>query len=295
MTMFLIIAGLLTIVALLFVLVPLFGGKKSQKSTKRSEANLSIYRDQLRELDADMVAGTLSEAQYQNARNELEKRVLQDSSTVDEGAADAPSSGRWLVISAVVAVPVLTTVMYLMLGKPEVLDPQQKPSDVQSQVITQAKIEEMVKGLEQKLEKKPDDADGWAMLGRSYSFLRRFEDASAAYARAAALAPNNAQLLADYADVLAMTKGRSMQGEPEKIINQALQADSNNIKALALAGTAAFQRHDYSTAIEMWQKILKLVPADSPVARSVSASISQAQGLSGQTLKSSQAASGKPM
>lgn len=282
MMAFWVVAGFLTVAALLFVVLPLLKGSKRQASAGSAEVNLSIYRDQLRELDADVAAGTLNEAQYQNARNELEKRVLENSATGSE-VVTAPSSGRWLAIAAVVAVPLLTVALYFVLGKPGAVDPQSKEVGVQPQ-ITQAQIEAMVAGLAKKLEAKPDDAEGWAMLGRSYATLRRFNESSAAYARAVALTPNNAQLLADYADVLAMTNGRNLLGEPEKIIQQAVNADPNNVKALALAGTVAFQHKDYRNAIELWQRILKLVPADSPVARSVAASISQAQGLMGQPL-----------
>ena len=282
MTVFWIVAGLMTIGALLFIMLPLLGGKKRQASARCSEANLSIHRDQLRELDADLAAGTLNEAQYQSAKGELERRVLEDSAA-DEQALGAVPGGRWWAIAAVVAVPLLTVSLYLLLGKPSEVDPQRKEGAAQSQV-TQAQIEAMVAGLAKKLEEKPDDAEGWAMLGRSYATLRRFNDSSAAYARAVALVPGNAILLTEYADVLAMVNGRNMMGEPEKIIQQALLADPNNIKALALAGTAAFQHKDYRHAIEWWQKILALVPPDSPVARSVNANISQAQGLAGQPL-----------
>ena len=286
MTTFWVIAGLMIAGAMLFIVPPLLGRSRSLAPASRSEVNLSIYRDQLRELDADLAAGTLSKEQYQSARSELEGRVLEDSGTTAEAVSAAPpSSGRWWAIAAVIAIPILTVSLYLMLGKPGGLDAQHKTAGAdQPQAVTQEQINAMVAGLAKKLEAKPDDAEGWAMLGRSYATMRRYGDASAAYARAAALLPNNAQLLADYADVLAMNNGRSMQGEPEEIIQQALKADPNNIKALALAGTAAFQRQDYRSAIERWQKLLKLVPADSPIARSISANISQAQGLAGQPL-----------
>ncbi len=293
MTMFWIIVGLLIAGALLFIMPPLLGRAKGQASATRSEVNLSIYRDQLRELDADLAAGTLSKEQYQSARSELEGRVLDDS-----GAAEVmtpPSSGgRNWAIAAAIAVPILTVSLYLMLGKPGELDSQPKTVKAnQSQEVTQEQINAMVEGLAQKLKSKPDDVEGWAMLGRSYVQLRRYGDASAAFARAVALLPNNAQLLADYADVLAMNNGRSMQGEPEKAIQQALKADPNNIKALALAGTAAFQRQEYSKAIEIWQKLLKLVPPDSQISQQVSANISQAQGLIGQPLADTQKSPGQ--
>ena len=294
---FWIIVGLMIAGAMLFIVPPLLGRSKSQVSATRSELNLSIYRDQLRELDTDLTNGSLSKEQYQSARNELEGRVLEDSGATEEAVA-APSDGRRWAIAAVIIIPILTISLYLMLGKPGGLGAQYKVAADEPQEVTQEKINAMVAGLAKKLETNPDDAKGWVMLARSYVTLRRYGDASTAYARAAALLPNDAQLLADYADVLAMNNGRNMQGEPEKIIQQALQADPNNIKAMALAGTAAFQRHDYRNAIEWWQKALKLVPADSQMARQFGASISQAQGLSGQPLVGTQSvtgqASGKP-
>lgn len=289
---FWIIVGLMTAGALLFIVLPLLGRAKSQASATRSEVNLSIYRDQLRELDADLAAGTLSNEQYRSARSELEGRVLDDSG-VDEVVITSLSGGRSWAIAAMVAVPLLTVALYLMLGKPGGTDLQPHADGEQSQTVTQEKINAMVEGLAQKLKSKPDDVEGWAMLGRSYVQMRRYGDASAAFARAAALLPNNAQLLADYADVLAMNNGRSMLGEPEKVILRALKADPNNIKALALAGTAAFQRQEYRGAIDVWQKLLKLVPPDSQIAQQISANVSQAQGLTGQSLEDTRKALGQ--
>ena len=289
MTTFLIIAVLLIAIALLFIVPTLLGRSKRDGASSRSEANLSIYRDQLRELDADLAAGTLSQEQYQEARNELEGRLLEDSSASEEEAT--PSSGRWMIIAAVVTVPALTISLYWLLGKPEGLKPHLQTAEVgQSQGATQAQIEAMVSGLEQKLKTQPNDVKGWAMLGNSYGVLGRFNASAAAYGRAAALAPNNAQVLADYADVLAMAQGKNFQGEPEAIIQQALKADPANIKALALAGSAAFQRKDYNAAINYWQNLVKLLPADSDFMRSVSGSIAQAQKLAGQSPADAQTA-----
>ncbi len=278
MTKFWIIAGLMIAVALLFIVPPLLARARRQGSATRSELNLSIYRDQLRELDADLAAGTLSTEQYRSARNELEGRVLDDSEAAVK-AAPPPSSGRIWAIAAVIAVPIFTISLYSILGKPWELTAQHEAN--QPQEVTQEQINAMVEGLAKKLKDNPNDAEGWAMLGRSYVNLRRYADASTAYARLTTLVPNDAQLLADYADVLAMKNSRSMKGEPEKLIVQALTIDPDNVKALALAGTAAFQRKSYNSAIEKWQKLLTLVPADSQIAGQISANISQTQGLIG--------------
>ncbi len=278
MTKFWIIAGLMIAVALLFIVPPLLARARRQGSATRSELNLSIYRDQLRELDADLAAGTLSTEQYRSAKNELEGRVLDDSEAAVK-AAPPPASGRIWAIAAVIAVPIFTISLYSILGKPWELTAQHEAN--QPQEVTQEQINAMVEGLAKKLKDNPNDAEGWAMLGRSYVNLRRYADASTAYARLTTLVPNDAQLLADYADVLAMKNSRSMKGEPEKLIVQALTIDPDNVKALALAGTAAFQRKSYNSAIEKWQKLLTLVPADSQIAGQISANISQTQGLIG--------------
>jgi cytochrome c-type biogenesis protein CcmH len=256
-------AGLLTAGALMFIAMPLFRINKKHASAKRSEVN------------------TLSQAQYQKARTELEKRVLDNTFSEEGAAAAAPSSGRWIIVAAVVAVPLLAISIYLLLGKPDGVNEKNKPVGPD---VTQAQIEEMVVKLAQKLKEKPDDVQGWEMLGRSYATLRRFGDAKDAYAHAAELAPNNARLLIDYADVLAMTNGRNVAGNPEKLVQRALEIEPNNIKALALAATAAFQRKDYNRAVELWQGILKLVPPGSSIARSVNANLSQVRGLTGQPL-----------
>jgi cytochrome c-type biogenesis protein CcmH len=262
-------------VALFFVVPILF---KAARGNVDMEVDTNIYRDQLRELDADLAAGTLNKEQHRRARRELENRVRENSASADE--KNASSAGRWLVVAGVGMIALLALALYFMLGK-QAENSHDKQAAEQSPNVTQAQINAMVEGLAQRLKDKPDDVEGWAMLGRSYTTLRRFSDASAAYARAVALMPGNAELLTEYADVLAMTNGRNMQGEPEKIILRALQSDPVNIKALALAGTAAFQRQDYRSAIELWQKLLKLVPPEDQWARTASANISQAQGLSG--------------
>ena len=119
------------------------------------------------------------------------------------------------------------------------------------------------------------------MLGRSYAVLGRFGEASEAYAKAAARMPRDAQLLADYADALAMAQGRTLQGGPEKILLSALAIDPDNVKALLLAGTAAFDRSDHSAAIRYWERALRVLPEESDMVQRLRASIAEARALAG--------------
>ncbi len=268
---------------LLLLAVPLLGLGKRPLSATRAEANLSVYRDQLRELDAELAATTLNQAQYRTARGDLERRVLEDAgSTVSAAASEAGKRLPKAAIAALaVTVPVVAVALYLALGTPAGLEPQPQTQELGAEhSITPQQIEDMIVQLKQRLASKPDDGEGWTMLARSYVFLRHYDEARAAYARAAKLLPDNANVLADYADMLAYTT-HTLLGEPEKIIRQALQADPNHIKALWLAGSVALERKDYRAAIEPWQKILKLVPADSQEASMATAGISEARDLGG--------------
>jgi len=119
------------------------------------------------------------------------------------------------------------------------------------------------------------------MLGRSYSALGRFKEAAEAFGRAVKLVPADAQLLADYADALGMAQGRSLKGEPSRIIARALAADPDHFKSLALAGTAAFEMRDYHAAVKHWERLAQKIPPDSEFAQSIASSLAEARQLAG--------------
>jgi cytochrome c-type biogenesis protein CcmH len=147
--------------------------------------------------------------------------------------------------------------------------------------VTAQQIEAMVARLAAKLRENPDDIDGWKLLGRSYGALGRFAESADAYARAATRAPRDAQLLADFADALAMARGQSLQGEPEKLVLRALQIEPSNLKALALAGTAQYERKDFKGAANTWRRMLPLVPPDSEDARAIQSNVDEALAMAG--------------
>jgi cytochrome c-type biogenesis protein CcmH len=278
-TVFWVIALLLAAAAVAFVLPPLLGRRRAAPGAAIDATNVAVYRDQLRELEVDLAAGTLARDQYDGARRELEARLLDD--VRDSGAGPrAVRPGRVAAISAGIAIPLASILLYFAVGNPGALAPQ-----ADSHGITRQQIEGMVDRLAARLKENPEDATGWAMLGRSYAVLDRFPEAAAAYANAVKRSPPDAQLLADYADALAMAQGRRLQGEPERLIAMALAIDPRNVKALALAGTAAFENRDFARAIAHWRRILEIVPPDSDMADSIRDSIADAQQLAGGAVK----------
>ena len=278
MTTFLMIAGALAVAASLFVALPLLKGHVTPGfGASRNELKISVYRDQLEELDADRRAGRLGADQYEQARGELERRLLEE--VPDAGvrvAAPARRRPPAAALAAGLAVPLVAGFMYLALGNPASLWPRGGPDRVGPH-----QLDATIGQLAARLEKNPEDGKGWVMLARSQAVLGRFTEASSAYARSVALFPDDAQLLADYADTLAMARGGRLAGEPEKLVERALRADPENGKALALAGTIAFENKDYAAAVNHWQRLQGLIPPGSELARSVQAGIAEAKRLAG--------------
>ena len=284
MSTFYILAALMTIAALMFILPALLRKETlAGHHALRDEVNLNVLRDQLRELDADLVAGTIDTSGYESSKQELQRRVLED---VQPGVAltGSGSGKRWSAVLLGLALPVAAGTLYFLLGTPAGLDPSQvkpTPEQQQAHAITEVQIANMVGGLAQRLKTQPNDIEGWSMLARSYNTLGRFSEAVDAYAHLATLIPDDADMLADYADTLAMVHNKDLQGEPEKLLARALAADPKNVKALALSGSAAFERHAYPEAVAQWKKVLALSPPDSEMARTIASGIGEAQSLAG--------------
>jgi cytochrome c-type biogenesis protein CcmH len=272
MTVFSIVVAGLLVLALSLLLPSLWRQREpTTAAADASQANLEILRAQLTQLDADLANGSLDAEQHRVSRAEIARRVLDE-----EAVTEAPrviGASRKTAVSLALCVPVFALAGYAFLGNFEALSPQATASAPEGEV-TQAEITSMVETLAQRMKEKPDDPVGWTMLANAYSALQRFPEANDAYKKATALSPNNAQLLADHADVLAMIQGRSATGEPLKLIERALALEPNNLKALALAGSAAFERKDYPAALGYWGKARKLAPAGE-FANSLDASIAE--------------------
>jgi cytochrome c-type biogenesis protein CcmH len=282
----LICAGLVAI-ALAFVLPTLLQGATVTDDADKERANLEVYRDQLSELDADLANGIVSPEQYRQDRDEIERRLLDDVSTTPEAPnkkSKAAAAGRGAAYAVCFGIPVVAVVLYLIVGTSAALSgvPVQalpaSGSRPDGQMTLQG-IEANVAALAKRLEQNPGDADGWAMLGRSYVSLDRYGEASNAYAKAAELKKDDPDILTEYAFALAMINGRKLQGRPAELIKQALRIAPENPKVLQLAGSAEFEEKNYKQAIVYWQKLLEMTSGNLELAQSISKRIDQAKAL----------------
>jgi cytochrome c-type biogenesis protein CcmH len=257
---------------------------------------IATLRTQLQQLQALHKDGTLGQPAYDSARAQLERKLL-DLVLADPAAAsstthaaapadDAPRPSMRLVASLAAAVLVVAGVGYGWNGSPGLALGVAPSATAGAEPASPHDSDDMqfaaaVDKLAAKLETQPDNADGWAILARSYSRLNRFAEAVPAYAKAIALSPNDANLLADYADALAVSNDRRIEGEPLKLVERALKIDPDNAKALALAGTAAFDRKDYAGAVRYWERLAAIAPPDNQFMAQLQGSIAEARELGG--------------
>jgi cytochrome c-type biogenesis protein CcmH len=134
-----------------------------------------------------------------------------------------------------------------------------------------------VETARQQTQRSPQDAGAWASLARSQLAAEQLKAAVESFRHSLALRPGDADTLTDLADVLAVTAGRTLDGEPLALIDRALQADPNHTKALALSGIAALQRGDPGQALASWERAIEHARADDPIAHELRLTLAQAR------------------
>jgi cytochrome c-type biogenesis protein CcmH len=276
MPLFWILAALMVAVALAFVLVPLLRARAAA-GPRRDEANLAVLRGQRAEIEADVARGTLAAESRDEALAELVTRAEQDLSP--EAPVAAPQSRPWpTALGVALLLPLIAFGTYLSVGMPAAIDPKQA---ARPQEVGDAQIVAMVESLAQKVRERPDDVRGWTLLARSMASLGRFDEAVKAYEQLAKIDARNPQVLADYADALAMTQGRKLAGKPYELAKAALAIDPKHPKALALAGTAAMDAGDFRSALAHWEALAADMPAGSEDAAQVAAIIGEVRTRAG--------------
>lgn len=263
--------------------------------------NVQTLRDQLQQLKQLHASGTLSDAQYEESKARLERRILDlvlagapaVAAPVAPGTGTSARPSKRLLASAAAFVVVVAGAGYAWLGSPAMWN--QAPASGMAQGdagaaagaqggqhdVNAQQINAMVEKLAARMKDNPDDAEGWGMLARTYTVLGRHAEALPAYRKALALQGDEPMLLADYADSLAVTSDGQIGGEPLKLIERALKLDPDHAKALYLAGTAAFDRKDYAAAARYWERIITSGRARPEMIDQVRGSVDEARRLGG--------------
>jgi cytochrome c-type biogenesis protein CcmH len=254
-----------------------------------------LIRQQLQQLRALHASGVLSDAQYAESRAPLERRLAGGGGpgpaagspqAVAPASAARPGLGLWALLAGVAIV--VAGAGYFWTGAPERIG--QAPAGFGApaaqgegtaggapHAVDSAEFAALIERLAARMKEQPDDADGWSMLGRSYMAMGRADEALPAFQRASKLMPNDAMRLADLADAVAVKNGRSLEGEPTRLIARALELDPDNLKALTLAGTAAFNKGDYAGAVRYWDRAVQVGPPDSSIVEQARSAAAEAR------------------
>lgn len=262
-------ALLLLAAALVLLLLPM-RRRAASAEISRKQLNAAIYRDEFAELERDRAEGALSQADYDQAKAELQRRLLEDSAA-PVGAVAAPASSK-LSLALLLVFPITAALLYMVLGNPAAINPP-----LPERRFTADQIEEMVAGLAARLEREPDNQQGWVMLARSYKAMGRLGEAANAYERAGSLVEGNAGLLLDYADTQASVSG--FNDKVRLLIDKALKLEPTHPLGLWLRGTAAYDAKQYGKALADWETLLKQLPPDSEDAKVLQANIAEVRDL----------------
>ena len=270
-----------------FLALPLVRVRRMPTLPQQHE--ILIVRDrllaQLNELDAERADHGVDQQVAQDEELRLSGELAEILRRLESVAPVTPEHGHadgrrlWIITLVVLslAVPAVAVGLYTLQngavlknlarmeqGRP--LAPQVPPM-----------VLEMVARLEKRLGEQPNDADGWARLGISYANLGRMSEARQAYAKAYVLAPNNMDVLVDYAWVLYSENPKNTEGQVFELYTRIYREQPQNPDALWFLGFAAFQQGDYTKTLKYWDRLQKVLPPDSPAVENVRAAIAQAR------------------
>ncbi len=261
----------LTVCMLGLLVSPLVSRRRA--AVDRSEFDLSVYRDQLAEVDREVQRGVVSTADAEAARTEIGRRVLAAARTGDRAAtppAGPPSGGRsiGLALGLVLGVPAAAVGLYLGLGSPELpgrpLAARDRDAEVAESEAVSPEILRAVAGLADRLAENPDDVDGWRLLAQSYRRIGRFDDSVDAWARVVALTDGDPASQSAYAEALVAAAGGRVTEAARTAFTGVLEAAPQDPRARFFLALAEAQDGAYQAALERFAGLLADSPANAP-------------------------------
>ena len=266
MITFWIFAVAMVIVALIFLLRPFFLDMKKDE-IERSALNVSITKERLSELEAELEQDTISQSEYEQTREELEQALLYDveQETINIRKVNSESYNRFTRIALIISVPVFAISLYAYLGQPGLIEGGKKQAAAPAGHATSngasklGTVEEMVEKLAAKLKENPNNAEGWFMLARSYMSMNRYKEAVVALEKTNQLIPDNPVVMLRYADALTMLRGGKISGKPFDLIKRAVAIKPDDPTGLWLIGMGYEEQGEYQKAISYWNLLLPLV------------------------------------
>jgi len=306
------VAAVFVLIAFALMLPPLFKKRKSANDSSnvvaRRDLTVTVYQDQFNELENDLRNEVISQGQYEQAKIDLEKNLLDDvgkaetADQADEAGRDksSPLGNKITAALIIIVIPAVSLSLYGKWGGGvEAIDPDSIPEEVKiaKQKHNQKEtIENMLIQLEERLKDDPEDGEGWFMLARSYQFLKRYDEAVVAFEKSLPLGGNqSSEVLSSYADAIAMAANRQLTAQAIDVLKQAVALDPTHVKSLWLIGTAAYQNKDYPEALKYWERLHAVLTPGSDDANQIAMNIGELRSLLGLPPMVASAASPAPV
>ncbi len=266
MLLFLIL-GAMTATALALLVLPLL--RQRGRTAPRSAYDFEVYRDQLRELEADKASGLISSAQAESARTEIERRILSTASPgSDDSQAQQASAQSRLITAFVVAVtvPIASGSLYLKFGSPKIGEggavTQSRMAEANAPSNDGGDMGEMIEKLSVRLERDPDDVEGWVLLSRSYAFQQRTGDAIGAMRRAVEASGGHPDLLTELGAMMVNAAQGRVSAEAASLFDQAVAKVPDHPMARYFVGLNKAQGGAGQEALDIWLDLVQTAPAD---------------------------------
>ena len=237
-----------------------------QAASEQAGGDIAVYRDQLAEIERDLRAGLVSEADAQAARTEVSRRLIAAADAAEFAHSLPVGSPLWrrraAAIAAVVLLPFVAVALYLVIGSPQL--PGQPLGERLRAVHQDASITSLVAKVEAHLERNPDDARGYEVLAPVYLRLGRFADAVNARRKALALSGENAERQSDLGEALAAAANGIVTADAKSAFERSLALDPDQSRAKFYIGMAAEQDGDRAQAATIWRDMISKAPPDAP-------------------------------
>ena len=249
------------------------------RSPAHAEGARAALQAQSAQLDRELSLGHIDAQEHARSRDELLQRVLDEASPATKTLSSRGTDQRpWLLWS----LPLVVSLGYVLSGQPGAIDRvsehDRPPLSAGDEDHVQDMIAQMARELERATDGDPAErASGWALLAQAYASTQRFDQAAHAYGRASELMPQEPGWLADRADMLAMTQAPGALAEVQALLQQALRLDPAHLKALAMAGSVAWNRQDPAAALGYWQRARAVAPEGSAWSQELDRSLAAAQ------------------
>lgn len=256
MTPFIIIAVVITLIALGLLIVPLLRTRNTI-SYERQAQNIHYAKERLEELEEQLKNASISASDYEALKLEIESTLAHDidiakNSETEQSAG--PRRPNKLAIGFIsIFIPLSAIGFYLMVGTPEAISLASEPRQ------SHAEVDDYISGLEKRLEETPDDLQGWQLLSQTYLALGRYTDAKRGYLRVLTLGGEAAHVYSSLADAVALDAGGQITQEAADYVRRALALEPTNRQALWLAGLSAMQIGDEATAKRYWTTLMPLL------------------------------------